>query len=80
VDYDAMRSFQFNEENGYLPDDVYTHSSEDADDPDHDEIAALVIEQYAINNANRREARMADEIAGLRALLTANDVEIPDDF
>lgn len=77
---DDMRSFAFREEHGYLPDDVYTPTEEDLQDPDHDEIAALVIDQYAHNNAKRREERHRAEVAALHALLEEHGIDVPDEL
>lgn len=80
VNHDDMRSFQFREENGYLPDDVYTPSVESADDPDHHEIAALVIEQYAHNNAKRHAEHLRGQVAALTSLLAEHGIGVPDDL
>lgn len=78
MDACEMRAFQFREAHGYLPDDVYNPTAEDLTDPDHNEIAALVVQRYAVENAERRESRMRAEIDTLRQLLAENGVEVPD--
>lgn len=69
---DDMRSLQFREEHGYLPDDVYSPTAEDHDyDDDSAEVTAMVIDQYARNNANRLNNRLRVENESLRAQLAA---------
>lgn len=81
VDPDYMRSFQFQEENGYLPDDVYIPSPEDdLSDPDQREVIAHVIEQYDVNNRKRAEERQRHRIAALEHLLTKHGIEIPEEI
>ena len=76
--YDEMRAFQVREETGELPDEMYWPSEEDAQDPDHHEVADMVREQYAMTNAARAERRLRDENEALRALLRANNID-PDE-
>jgi hypothetical protein len=71
---DDMRSLQFREENGYLPDDVYSPEPDDFNDPDSHEIAVMVTDQYARNNANRLNNRLRVENESLRALLAAHGI------
>jgi hypothetical protein len=80
VDPEYMRHLQFQEENGYAPDDVYMPTREDLDDPDHDEVAALVIEGYDIANRKRYEQRQRDRISLLEAVLRENNIEIPEEI
>ena len=72
------RSFVHREETGRLPDDVYYPDAEDVADPDSHEVAALVREQYAQNNAERHAAALRDENSALRNLLTVNGIEVPE--
>lgn len=77
---DHMRSFQHREETGRLPDDVYYPTSEDDQfDPDQIEIREAVMEQYAQNNAHRREETLRHENAALRSMLEENGIEVPDE-
>lgn len=73
-DYDDMMDFKYGEENpGYQREIAY------APDPDYDpEIAVLVAEKYAQDNARRREGSLRTENARLRALLEEHGIEIPD--
>lgn len=76
VDYDDAMDWKYREENpGYEREVGLTMSDLDDCDP---EIAALVVEKYAHDNARRREHNHRTEIAGLRALLEENGIEIPD--
>ena len=77
--YEIARTFRHQEENGYLPDDVYIPSFEDYMDPDHHEVAALVSERYAEVNRNRREERMRVENSILREALEAQGID-PDEL
>jgi hypothetical protein len=77
---DHMRSFQHREETGHLPDDVYLPTDEDdMSDPETREIIEVVQEQYARNNANRREEALRNENAALRQVLEENGIDVPDD-
>jgi hypothetical protein len=69
MDYSEMRAMQIREETGYLPDEVYSPDGEDMQDPDHHEIAAMVMDQYARTNAERAVARIQDQNLALRGLL-----------
>ena len=76
MDYETMRDFQYGEENpGYQREIGLTAGDLEDCDP---EVAALVAETYARDNAARRENNHRTEIAGLRALLEENGIEIPD--
>jgi hypothetical protein len=75
MDPQYMADWQRAEETGYWPDAVYFPSEEDLADPAHDEIAALVMEQYAVDNAARRERRLTAEITALRAKLAEHGIE-----
>lgn len=81
VDPEYMRAFQFREENGYLPDDVYVPGPEDdPHDPEQQEIIALTIERYDVTNRKRREERQRARIATLENLLTEHGIEIPEEI
>jgi hypothetical protein len=69
MDYDEMRAMQVREETGRLPDEVYFPSEEDAQDPDHHEITAMVMDQYTRTNVERAIARVKDQNLTLRSLL-----------
>ena len=73
-----MRAFQVREETGELPDEMYWPDPEDAQDPDHHEVADMVREQYAMTNAARADRRLRDKNEALRALLRANGID-PDE-
>lgn len=75
VEPQYMRDWQRYEESGHWPDAVYTPTEEDLQDPDHDEIAALVVERYAVENRATRERRLESENRALRAVLEANGIE-----
>lgn len=79
MDTTEMRAFQHREETGYLPDEVYVPTEEDDRfDPEQAEIRELVIEQYTLTNAQRREERARDRINALEQLLTEHGIEIPE--
>lgn len=74
--YDDMRDWQYREENpGYEREVGLTAGDLDDVDP---EVAVLVAESYARDNAARRENNHRTEVAGLRALLEEHGIEIPD--
>lgn len=75
-DYDDMMDFKYGEENpGYQREIGLTSTDLDDVDP---EVAVLVAGVYARDNAARREHNHRTEVAGLRALLQENGIEIPD--
>lgn len=77
---DHMRSLQYREENGRLPDDVYFPTDEDdMSDPETLEIIGMVQDQYARNNANRREETLRHENAALRQIIEDNGLPLPED-
>jgi hypothetical protein len=78
IDYDEMRAFQVHEETGELPDEVYSATAEDGDDPDSWEIAKLVMEQYALTNEQRRDCRARRRISVLEQALIEHGIEIPE--
>lgn len=63
------------ESTGHRRERVYVPTEEDLLDPDHMEVAALVIEQYAEDNRRIREGRMREEITRLRNLLEEHGIE-----
>jgi hypothetical protein len=74
--YDDMMDWKYREENpGYEREIGLTAGDLDDCDP---EVAALVAETYARDNAARRERNHRTEVAALRALLEENGIEIPD--
>lgn len=80
VDPEYMRAFQYREENGYLPDDVYVPTPEDdLSDPDTLEIIEHVIEGYDEANRRRAEERQRIRIATLESLLTEHGIDIPEE-
>jgi hypothetical protein len=79
MDMTEMRAFQYREENGYLPDEVYVPTEEDDPyDPEQREIVALVVEGYRLTNEQRRAERDRIRISTLEQLLTENGIEIPE--
>lgn len=81
MDPEYMRAFQFQEENGYLPDDVYLPGPEDIPfDPGQQEVVALTVERYDAANRKRAEERQRIRIASLENLLTEHGIEIPEEF
>jgi hypothetical protein len=79
MDTTEMRAFQFREENGYLPDEVYTPTDEDdLSDPEQREIVELVMEGYRQTNEQRRAERDRARITSLEQLLTENGIEVPE--
>lgn len=74
--YDDMRDMQYREENpGYEREVGLTAGDLDDCDP---EVAVLVAESYARDNAGRRERNARTRIATLEALLTEHGIEIPE--
>lgn len=74
--YDDMRDMQYREENPGYEREIGLTAGDLADvDP---EVAVLVAESYAHDNARRRENNHRTEVAGLRALLEEHGIEIPD--
>lgn len=74
--YDDMMDMKYREENpGYEREVGLTAGDLEDCDP---EVAALVAESYARDNAARREQNHRTEVAGLRALLEEHGIEIPD--
>jgi hypothetical protein len=79
MDATEMFAFQYREENGYLPDEVYIPTDEDDfSDPDQREIITMVMEQYRLTNEARRADRDRQRIASLEQLLTDHGIEIPE--
>jgi hypothetical protein len=79
MDLSEMRAFQFREENGYLPDEVYIPTDEDDPwDPEQREIITLVMEGYAVTNEARRAERARIRISILEQTLREHGIEIPD--
>lgn len=77
---DYARSFYYRETHGHLPDDVFHPGPEDDPwDPDQQEVRALVEEQYAENNARRREETLRNENAALRQIIEDNGLPLPED-
>jgi hypothetical protein len=84
LNYDDMRDMQYREENpGYEREVGLTAGDLDDCDP---EVAALVVESYAHDNARRREsnartreAQLRQENEELRALLRTHGITAPDD-
>lgn len=81
LDYESMRDFQYGEENpGYERELGLTPSDLGWGDPDYDpEVAVLVAENNARDNARRRENNLRADNARLRALLDAHGIEIPEE-
>lgn len=80
IDPEEMRAFQYREEHGHLPDDVYIPGPEDdLSDPDTREVIAHVIEGYDINNRKRADERQRIRIATLENLLAEHGIEIPEE-
>lgn len=79
MDYDDAMDWKYREENGGREREIaYTP---DTSDPDYDpEVAEMVHEIYARDNAARVERNHRMEVAGLRALLEENGIEIPDNL
>lgn len=73
-----MIDWQRYEQTGRWPDTVYTPTEEHLMDPDHHEVAELIHEQYAHDNARRREREMRGTIEALRGALEAQGVD-PDE-
>jgi hypothetical protein len=74
--YDDMQDWKYREENpGYEREIGLTAGDLDDCDPD---LAREVAEIYARDNGKRREQNHRTEVAGLRALLKENGIEIPD--
>jgi hypothetical protein len=78
MDYNDWVAFAHHEATGEYPDEVYIPTEEDLADPDHMEVAALVIEQYASNNAAKQERRAARRISILENALRDNGIEVPE--
>jgi hypothetical protein len=78
VDYDDMMDWKYREENpGYEREIGLTAGDLEDCDP---EIAELVVEEYAHDNAKRRDRNHRTEVDGLRGLLEEHGIEIPDDI
>ena len=76
MSYDDMMDWKYREENpGHEREIGLTAGDLEDCDP---EIAELVAESYARDNAKRREQNHRTEVAGLRALLEEHGIEIPD--
>lgn len=76
LNYDDMMDFKYREENpGYEREVGLTAADLEDCDP---EVAVLVAESYARDNAARREHNHQTRVAGLVALLEENGIEIPD--
>jgi hypothetical protein len=79
MDYTEMRAFQYREENGILPDEVYTPTEEDdLSDPEQVEIIEHVMDGYRLTNEKRRAERDRIRISVLEQLLTEHGIEIPE--
>jgi hypothetical protein len=79
MDATEMYAFQYNEENGYLPEEVYIPTDEDdLSDPEQREIIEMVMDGYRLTNEARRAQRDRDRIACLTQLLAENGIEIPE--
>ena len=76
--YDDMMDWKYREENPGYEREIGLTSGDLADmDP---EVAVLVAESYARENAARRARNHRTEVTALRALLEENGIEIPDDL
>lgn len=78
-----MRAWQYQEENGCLPDEHFTPTEEDdPNDPEQAEIRADVIARYSATNRRRAREREAfqesERNSELKELLSANGIEIPE--
>jgi hypothetical protein len=79
MDMTEMRAFQYREENGYLPDDVYIPTEEDdLSDPEQLEIIEHVMDGYRLTNERRQAERDHIRISVLEQLLTEHGIKIPE--
>lgn len=81
MDRQYMSDWQRYEQTGEWPDAVFVPEEDfDRFDPEQVEIASMVIEYYEVENRNRRERRLQNQVAALRQILEENDIEVPDDL